>query len=66
MLLVDSRPTKQHAMKKGALFGLLSTDILNDVDIWLFILEHSVKLKSIAMRINSPSNPFLFMRAYKN
>ena len=64
-LIGDSRPTKWRSIKKGTLFYLFPTDILNDIDIWLVGLEHSVKLKAFMMQINIPLNTFPHLCAYK-
>ena len=41
-------------------------DILNDIDIWLIGLEHNDKLKTVMRHIQSPHNPVLRKRNYKD
>ena len=59
-------PQKDVHLKKGTLFDLLPTGIINDIDIWLIGLEYSVKLKAAVMRINIPHNPVPHMHAYND
>ena len=51
--------------KKGALFNLLHMHIIHDIDIWMVGPEYSGKVKAVVMRIKSPRNLVLRMRAYK-
>ena len=41
-------------------------DIINDIDIWLVGLEHSVKFKVLVILINNPHNLILRMSTYQD
>ena len=41
------RPTKICAIKKGNLFNLMPTDILNVIDMWFVGLEYHDKVKDL-------------------
>ena len=61
-----SSPGYNMCNKKGTLFDLLPTDILNIIDIWIFGLEYSINLKAAAKRINGLHNTILHMDTYQN
>ena len=46
--------------EESYLFDLLPTDILVDIDIWLSVLEHRDKFRSVISHINSMYNPVFF------
>ena len=50
---------KKHEIRKGALFNLLSTDILHVIYMWIVVLEHRVNLNSVMERLNISCNTVL-------
>ena len=54
-------PEKKRSIRKGALLNLLTTDILQIVDMWLIGIEHHKNLNSVVAKINGPINLVLFV-----
>ena len=44
-----------------SLFGLLTIDIITDIEIWVSSLEHRDKFKPVAFRIKNMCNPIIFV-----
>ena len=52
---------KQLKPTEASLFDILPTEILTDIDIWVSGLKHHDKLKAVVTKMNSLSNPILFV-----
>ena len=59
--LLLKRPTKILKPLYASLFGLLPSDILADIDIWLSSLKHCDKFKNVISHFWSMCKPVLFI-----
>ena len=51
---------KQLKLTETYLFYILPQDILMNIDIWVFRIEHRDKFKSVITNMNTMCNPTLF------
>ena len=58
------RPSKQLNPLQASLFGLLSTAIFTDIEIWVSGLENCDKLKHDILQFKNICNPILFATSH--